>query len=48
MNKFRMEIGSRFPNNRIVMLCNCFPMRTVEKTTTKNPELLLRQSIMSF
>lgn len=25
MNKFRMEIGSRFPNNRITMFCNCFP-----------------------
>lgn len=48
MNKFRMEIGSRFPNNRTAMFCNCFPMRTVETTTTKNPKLLLRRSIMSF
>jgi len=48
MNKFRLEIGSRFPNNRIAMFCNCFPRRTVETTTTKNPELLLRQSITRF
>lgn len=50
MNKFRMETASRFPNNRIVMFCNCFPMRTVgtKTTTKKKPKLLLRQSIMSF
>lgn len=51
MNKFRIEIGGRIPNNRIVMFCNCFPMRTEGTTTTttkKTPKLLLRQSIMSF
>lgn len=41
MNKFRVGTGSRFPNNRIAMFCNCFPVRTVETTTT-NPKLLLR------
>lgn len=44
MNKFRIGIGSRFPNNRTAMFCNFFPVRTVETTTTTttNPKLLLR------
>lgn len=37
MNKFRIETGSRFPNNRIAMFCNCFPVRTVETTTKTIP-----------
>lgn len=41
MNKFRTGIASRFPNSRITMFCNRFPVRTVETATT-NPKLLLR------
>ena len=48
MNKFWMEIGSRFPNNGIATFGNCFPVRTVETTTTKKTQATFKTEYNEF